>query len=767
MTQSACMNSEFVCNIPLIAGIIAGILLIMLLFFPGALLKCLAFILGHTVFRIRRIGADYIPDSGPVLLVSNHVSVFDLLVIQSLSHRRVRFLVRQSLLNYLWFLRPFFFFFGVIGVPDGRHPKKMKEFFSRVQALLKHDEVVCLFPEGGISGNGNLMRFKSSAAPFLPEGVETLVIPVRIGMLHGRVFSLYNGKIKFNRPDRLPIDYSVICGEPVDDGLSAFELRCRISELGAEAEKLPQPGELPVHSAFLYRAKRKPFAKTYLDAQPLTGKNINDFELLVRCIIMSRKIRELDPGKEGYCGVLLPNCVNMTALMMGVLFADRTPAIINFSAGQNVAIESARKAGVKTIFTSRKFVEKLKWEVTPEMVFLEDIAKSVSKAEKYKWILLTLLLPRRILLHNVSPLSCFNTLHQAVLLFSSGSTGKPKGVMLTHRNINCDIWSFRRMLALTKKDKVAGNLPLFHAFGYTVEFAFSAQVGIPVVYVMNPLGAADVLDAIEKFKITVICATPTFLQRYIHKATKEQLDSLRLVITGAEKLRRELADRFYDLTGKEVIEGFGCTELSPIVAVNFNNSIFDMHSRSSKVGSIGSALPGTHVRIVDADTGVELGPGESGRMQVKGGIVMKGYLNDQEQANLVIQNGYYDTGDIAKMDSDGFIYITGRASRFSKIGGEMVPHEKIEEEIMKITKSETRDVAVTGKSDSKKGEKIVVFYTNAEQDIPELLEKLKESDMPNIWIPKAGDFHHVETLPLLGSGKLDLRKLKDLAENLD
>ena len=754
-------------NFPLIAGVVAGVLLIMLLFFPGALLKSLAFVLGHTVFRIRKIGKDYIPNSGPVLLVSNHVSVFDLLVIQSLSHRRVRFLVRQSLLNKLFFLRPFFMCFGVIGVPDGRHPKQMKAFFKRIQNLLKRDEVVCLFPEGGISGNGNLMRFKSSAAPFLPEGVETLVIPVRIGMLHGRVFSLYNGKIRFNRPDRLPIDYSVICGEPVDDGLSAFELRCRISELGAEAEKLPQPGELPVHSAFLYRAKRKPWAKTYLDAQPLTGKNINDFELLVRSIIMSRKIRELDPGKEGYCGVLLPNCVNMTALMMGVLFADRTPAVINFSAGQQVALDSARKAGVKTIFTSRKFIEKLKWEVTPDMVFLEDIAKSVTKAMKYKWILLTLLLPRRILLHNVSPLSCFNTLHQAVLLFSSGSTGKPKGVMLTHRNINCDIWSFRRMLALTTKDKVAGNLPLFHAFGYTVEFAFPAQVGIPVVYVMNPLGAADVLDAIEKFKISVLTATPTFLQRYIHKATAEQLSSLRLVITGAEKLRRELADRFYALTGKEVIEGFGCTELSPIVAVNFNNSIFDMHSRSSKVGSIGSALPGTHVRIVDADTGVELGPGVSGRMQVKGGIVMKGYLNDQAQTNLVIQNGYYDTGDIAKMDSDGFIYITGRASRFSKIGGEMVPHEKIEEEIMRITKSETRDVAVTGKSDAKKGEKIIVFYTDSELDIAALTDKLKESDMPNIWIPKAGDFRHVEALPLLGSGKLDLRKLKELAEELD
>ena len=752
-------------NLPLIAGIVGGILLVMLLFFPGALLKCLAFVLGHTIFRIRRIGADYIPDSGPVLLVSNHVSVFDLLVIQSLSHRRVRFLVRQRLLDYLFFLKPFFFFFGVIGVPDGRHPKKMKVFFKRIQDLLRRDEVVCLFPEGGISGNGNLMRFKSNAEPFLPDGVETLVIPVRIGMLHGRVFSLYNGKIKFNKPDRLPIDYSVICGEPVDDGLTAFQLRCRISELGAEAEKLPQPGELPVHSAFLYRAKRRWFAKTYLDSQ--SANNISDFSLLVRSIIMSRKIRELDPGKEGYCGVLLPNCVNMTALMMGVLFADRTPAVINFSAGQQVALESARRAGVKTIFTSRKFIDKLKWEASPEMVFLEDIAKGVTKGEKLKWILLTILLPRRILLHNVSPLSCFNTLHQAVLLFSSGSTGKPKGVMLTHRNINCDIWSFRRMLALNKKDKVAGNLPLFHAFGYTVEFAFPAQVGIPVVYVMNPLGAADVLEAIEKFKISVLTATPTFLQRYIHKATKEQLSSLRLVITGAEKLRRELADRFYTLTGKEVIEGFGCTELSPIVAVNFNNSIFDMHSRSSKVGSIGSALPGTHVRIVDGETGVELGPGVSGRMQVKGGIVMKGYLNDQEQTNLVIQNGYYDTGDIAKMDSDGFIYITGRASRFSKIGGEMVPHEKIEEEIMRITKSETRDVAVTGKSDAKKGEKIIVFYTDPELDIAELTDKLKESNMPNIWIPKAGDFHHVEALPLLGSGKLDLRKLKDLAEELD
>ncbi len=740
---------------------VAAVAAVYLLSSPAALLRFAAFILRWTVIRVRVFGAENLPKSGPLILVSNHISLIDLLLIQALSPRRVRFMVRTEIIDFLP-TRFIFWYLGVIKVPSPRRPKAMQAFFGEIRGRLRKGEVLCFFPEGGISGNGNLMRFRSGVEPFLPVNVGVTVLPMRIGMLHGRLFSIHKGRLHFLLPQSLPVDFSVTVGEPVDPELSAFELRQKISELGAEAERRPQPGEVPFHTAFLLRAKRHFFQVTYCDA---AGQGINNFNMLLRTILISEKVRELNRGETEYVGVLLPNSTTAAMLLLGVLFADRTPAIVNFSAGEQVALESVRRAGVRTIFTSRKFLQKLEWHETPEMICLEDVAPTIQRSRKLSALLRVLLMPRRLLVRQLAPLSCYNMHHQAVLLFSSGSTGTPKGVMLTHRNINCDIWSFLRIIALKKSDRVAGNLPLFHAYGFTVEFAFPSQVGNLVAYVLNPLSGDDVIRSIARFKLTILTATPTFLQKYLHKATGEDLKSLRMVITGAEKLRPELVDRFNRLTGRTVIEGYGCTELSPIVTINFNNSIFDVATRSDHPGSIGCPLPGIHVRVVDPDTGVELGPGRPGRMQVKAGTVMKGYLNDPEQTARVIQNGYYDTGDIAWIDRDGYVYITGRASRFSKIGGEMVPHEGVEEAISRIRGTEVREIAVAGKSDPRRGERLVVFYVPDDFDPVAVVEALRESGLPNLWIPRADDFVKVPELPLLGSGKLNLIRLRELAES--
>ncbi len=741
---------------------VAVLAFLVLLFRPDLTLKLLARLLRLTVIRVSISGRSNIPESGPVLLVSNHVSLIDLLLIQAVSRRPVRFMVREEILEVVP-ARFLFRYLGVIRVPDARHPKAMRRFFETVRADLRRGGVLCLFPEGGISGNGGLMRFKSGVGPLLPAGVRVSVVPVRIGMLWGRLLVLYRHRLRFRWPRTLPVHFSIRIGDPVSPDLSAFQLRQRISELGAEAEMGPQPGEVPLHTAFAFLAKRHPFRVTYRDAD---GTAVRNIEMLIRAAILSKKIRAMNCGDSGYVGVLLPNCTIMGATTFAVLHADRTPAIINFSSGAEVALGAARRAGVTLILTSRKFLERLGWEETREMVFLEEIARSVTPGEKRLETLRCLLLPRRMLMRRLAPLTAFDVRHEAVLLFSSGSTGTPKAVMLTHRNINCDLWAFWRVIAWSRSDKVVGNLPLFHAYGFTVEFAFPALSGSPVIYVVNPLDAAGVVRAIEEYGISILTATPTFLQSYIRRAKPQQFRSLRLVITGAEKLRTELSDRFREFTGLEIIEGYGCTELSPIVTINLCNSIFRLGKHADHPGSIGTPLPGIHVRVVDPESGVELGPNESGRMQVKSGIVMKGYLNDPELTARVIRDDYYDTGDIARIDEEGYVYITGRASRFSKVGGEMVPHEAVEEAIATLRASEEREVAVTGRADPRRGERLVVFYSASDFDPAVVVAGLRGGSLPNLWIPKVEDFVRIERLPLLGSGKLDLKQLKKLADEL-
>ncbi|MBS1369493.1 MAG: AMP-binding protein [Lentisphaeria bacterium] len=739
------------------------ILLGMLILFlrPALSMKLLVWILRHTLVRLRVEGEENIPDSGPVLLVSNHVSLIDMLLIQSASRRPVKFMVRQEVLDFVP-TRFLFWYLGVIRVPSITRPKAMRRFFQRVRGELRRGEVLCLFPEGGISGNGGLMRFRSGVAPLLPAGVEVSVIPMRIGMLWGRLFTIHKKKLKYRAPHMIPLNFSLKIGRPASPALSAFEFRQMISELGAEAEAAPQPGELPLHIAFARRAKRHPFETTYLDAD---GTKCRNFEMLVRAAILSRRVRGLETDSR-YIGILLPNCTTMAAAMFGVLFADRTPAVINFSAGAEVALEAAARAGIDRILTSRRFLHKLGWQETPQMVILEDEAKKITKSEKRSMMFLCMLMPFRMLMRRLAPRSVFNVGREAVLLFSSGSTGRPKAVQLTHRNINCDLWAFWRMILWSRRDRIVGNLPLFHAYGFTVEFAFPALSGTPVVYLPNPLDAAGVVKAIGEYDITLLTATPTFLQGYMRKAKPEQLKSLRLVITGAEKLRPELAAKFREMTGLEIIEGYGCTELSPIVTINLCNSIYLLGKHAHHPGSIGIPLPGIHVRVVDPDSGVELGPDLPGLMQVKGGIVMKGYLHDPEQTARVIQNGYYNTGDIARIDREGYVYITGRASRFSKIGGEMVPHELVEQAIANLRGREEREVAVAGRADAKRGERLVVFHTADDLDPAAVIEGLRAEKLPNLWIPKAEDFVKIDHLPLLGSGKLDLAKLKKLAEEL-
>jgi acyl-[acyl-carrier-protein]-phospholipid O-acyltransferase/long-chain-fatty-acid--[acyl-carrier-protein] ligase len=352
----------------------------------------------------------------------------------------------------------------------------------------------------------------------------------------------------------------------------------------------------------------------------------------------------------------------------------------------------------------------------------------------------------------------------ATVIFSSGSTGEPKGVMLSHFNIGSNIQQLEQIFGFDRHDRMLGILPFFHSFGFTGTLCLPAALGIGVVYHPNPLDAKAVGQLVNEHAITFLLATPTFLQLYTRTCAPEQFGSLRVVMTGAEKLPDRLSAAFEEQFGIRPVEGYGCTECAPAVAVNthdFRSAGF--RQIGVKRGKIGHPVPGMCVRIVEPQTGEPLPVGQAGLLLVRGPNVMQGYLGRPEKSAEVLRDGWYVTGDIAAMDEDGFLQITDRLSRFSKIGGEMVPHIKVEEKLHELAGATEQVFVVTGVPDEKKGERLLVLHKLGQDQLQSCLEKLAQCDLPNLWKPRPDQFFRIEALPYLGTGKLDLRKVREIA----
>ncbi len=415
----------------------------------------------------------------------------------------------------------------------------------------------------------------------------------------------------------------------------------------------------------------------------------------------------------------------------------------------------------------------MKLKVPCETVFLEQAAAAPTLLEKLTAMLITAGVPDRFLQRVLGAEAKTGLDDLATVIFSSGSTGEPKGVMLSHYNIGSNIGQLEQVFGLNNRDRFLGILPFFHSFGFTGTLCLTATLGVGVVYYPNPLDAKTIGPLVSEYAITFLLATPTFLQLYMRGCSPEDFGSLRVVVTAAEKLPDRLATAFEDKFGIRPLEGYGCTECAPTVAVNthdFRSAGF--RQIGAKRGKIGHPVPGISVRIVDPSTMQPLAPGQAGLMLVKGPNVMRGYLGKPEKTAEVLlpfdsepQNSglWYVTGDIAAIDEDGFLQITDRLSRFSKIGGEMVPHIKVEEKLHELTDAMQQTFVVAGAPDERKGEKLVVLHTLADEQLQGCLEKLSKSDLPNLWKPRSEHFFHIDAFPYLGSGKLDLRKVREIA----
>ncbi len=517
--------------------------------------------------------------------------------------------------------------------------------------------------------------------------------------------------------------------------------------------------------AFVNSARRKP---KFLALSDSTGTEVTYGDAFLRAVALSRVLGRV-LGPEPYVGVLLPPTVHGAMANLALALMGKVAVNLNYTAGQALVDNSIDQCAITRVLTSRRVLDKFKIQPKGELIFLEDLPKKVTTADKVFAGVVAKAVPTAALGMFLPGLRNESLEATATIIFTSGSTGDPKGVVLTHGNILTNVHQFKQQVEMGDDEVIVGVLPFFHSFGYTVTIWAVLGLGFTGAYHFSPLDARVIGNLIQKYKATILLCTPTFLQGYLKRCDREQFATLRLPILGAEKLKPEVAQQIRDALGIEPLEGYGCTELSPVVAVNTQNPQPTADGRTvpgNRPGTVGLPVPGTSIRTVDPETGAVQPPGIEGRVQVKGPQVMQGYLNRPEATAKVLKDGWYDTGDLGYVDADGFLRITGRLSRFSKIGGEMVPHEGVESALIEAAGLRDRDapcLAVTAIPDPKRQERLIVIHTALDISPGDLCRKLAAGPLPKLWLPSPEDFLQVEAIPILGTGKLDLRGMKTVA----
>ena len=514
----------------------------------------------------------------------------------------------------------------------------------------------------------------------------------------------------------------------------------------------------------LRKCRAKTGAKQVADT---SGDALTCGQVLMRSLILRRLLlREVLSNDEHRVGVLIPPSNGGVIVNAAVSLAKRVAVNLNYSANAQVMNACVQAAGLKHVLTSRKVFEKLSSpQLDAEIVFLDDLKSSIKLTDKLAGLLGAYVTPATVTERRLG-LTEIKIDEPATIIFTSGSTGRPKGVVLSHRNLLHNVRAIDEVIHLKSSDVILGILPFFHAFGYTVTLWTPLVLELCAVFHFSPLDAKQIGKLAKKHSATILLSTPTFLRSFLKRVPPEDFATLDVVVVGAEKMPIPLADAFEARFGVRPVEGYGATELAPLVSVNVPACRSITDEVDAREGSIGQPVPQVKARVVHPETGQELGVDAEGMLEIAGPNLMLGYLDDEEKTAQVVRDGWYVTGDIARIDPEGFIHITGRQSRFSKIGGEMVPHIRVEEEIQHLLGGDDAEeplAVVTAVPDKRKGERLIVVHLSMDKTAIKICEQLAEAGLPNLWIPSPESFMEVEELPLLGSGKLDLKLLSQLA----
>jgi acyl-[acyl-carrier-protein]-phospholipid O-acyltransferase/long-chain-fatty-acid--[acyl-carrier-protein] ligase len=736
---------------------------------PQSLIRLLVSIIFKRNHKLKVMGFKNIPESSGVLLLSNHISWIDWAIVQMSCPRQVNFVMERSYYSK-WYLKWFFDLFGVIPISKGNS----KESLESIKNALNKGKVVCLFPEGAISHNGQLGQFKRGFEKSAKEAnKDVVIIPMYLRGLWGGKHSRSSDKLKDNNTSNRR-DVIVSYGEKMNVNSTHNQVKQKIFELSFSSWDEYTNTLEPIHNTWLRKAKS---SKGMSIADYSLKTELSHTKLITAVLLFAKKIKHFS-SKEQNIGILLPSSSAAAITNLATLMLGKTVVNINYTTAITAIIMSLDSANVKSIYTSRKFVQKLKTKgINIESIFdskfvyyLEDLKEEFTKQESILALMKAKFMPTSLLEFLYCKRVSIND--PAAILFSSGSEGKPKGIVLSHKNILGNVKQITDVLNTENNDVILNSLPTFHAFGLTVTTMLPLIEGVPFVCHPDPTDAANIGKAVAKYNVTVLCATSTFLRLYTvnRKLLPLMFDSLRIVIGGAEKITNDVRLGFESKFHKQIFEGYGATETTPVASVNLPdhlNKKFWTEQKGFKNGTVGLPIPGTAFKIVDPNSMKELPTGEDGLILIGGTQIMSGYLNDDEKTNEVIHNingkRWYKSGDKGHLDSDGFLVIVDRYSRFAKVAGEMISLGAVEEAIKAFIDTDKIDILSVNLPDEKKGEKVILLICG-DINTDDLMNTLKASDMPPTMTP--AKIFSVNEIPKLGSGKSDFKGAAKIAEDL-
>ncbi len=731
---------------------------------PQSLVRYILGVVFASKYRINVQGFDHMPSQGAVLMLGNHISWLDWAMIQIASPRPVLFVMDKDIYQK-WYLKWFLDLFGVIPISG----TSSKGALATINQHLKQGEVVCLFPEGSISRNGQLAEFKQGFERCV-EDVDGIILPFYLHGLWGSRFSRSSSKMQLLRQTRIRRDIIVAFGQAMAVDTQAYAVKSTVFDLSIDTWRSHTENLPSLAHSWVDRAKQSGRTTCLTDIK--SNVSLSRRKALIISLLFSRRFKRHSPEKN--VGLLLPTSSAGLLANMGAFISGKTVINLNFTANVDSLLSAINKAEIKTIYTSRQFIKKLQGrgieldvlfeQASP--VYLEDIHNEIKKSEQILTLLASYCLPTGILIHLFG--KSVNIHSPATILFSSGSEGEPKGVILSHQNIMGNIKQVSDVLDIRDEDVMVASLPLFHAFGLTVTGLLPLIEGVPAICHPDPTDVLNISKGICQHQATIFCGTSTFLRLFTKNSRIHplMLDSLRILVAGAERLNPEIRDSFSLKFGKTIYEGYGTTETTPVATVNLPDRIGldDWKVQTGdKKGSVGLPLPGSSVRIVDPDTLKSLPIEEDGLILIGGTQVMQGYLNDPERtADVLVEidgHRWYKTGDKGHLDKDGFLVIVDRYSRFAKIGGEMISLGAIEASI-NTNLPEDIEILATTVPDDKKGEKVVLLYSGQIEDA-DLKACITNSTLNSLMMPSL--LIEVEAIPKLGSGKNDVTKAKQIA----